>query len=58
MSDNKNLFTIIVITYNSDFSKIKKTLLSILEQQDVEFEVIIADDGSVNNNFDSYVLFE
>lgn len=57
MSDNKNLFTIIVITYNSDFSKIKKTLLSILEQEDVEFEIIIADDGSINNNFDSIKSF-
>ena len=52
MADNKITFTILVVTYNSDFSKTKQTLLSILEQEDVKFEIIISDDGSKNNNFD------
>ena len=45
-------FTILVLTYNSDWIKTKQTLLSILEQENVLFEIVIADDGSQNNNFD------
>ena len=38
--------SVIVCTYNSKWEKLKSTLLSILSQRDISFEIIIADDGS------------
>ncbi len=42
--------SVIVLTYNSSWKKLKSTLCSILSQQDISFEIIIADDGSTNNS--------
>lgn len=42
--------SIIVLTYNCEFEKLKKTLQSILNQERVSFEIIIADDGSKDNH--------
>lgn len=44
--------SVLVVTYNSDWIKLKNTLHSILIQKDVKFEIIISDDGSVDNHFD------
>lgn len=44
--------SVIVVTYNSEWSKIQATLTSVLKQKDVALEIIIADDGSKNNNQD------
>lgn len=41
-----------VLTYNSDFEKLKLTLNSILIQKNINFEIIIADDGSKETNAD------
>ncbi|WP_165253950.1 glycosyltransferase [Adlercreutzia sp. ZJ304] len=41
----------IVVTYNSDCQKTLNTIASILMQQNVRFEIIIADDGSRETNF-------
>ncbi len=41
--------SVIMVTYNSDWSGIKKTLDSVLCQKGVEFEVIVADDASQYN---------
>lgn len=41
-------FSVIVCCYNSDIEKFKKTIISIIKQKDVLFELIIADDASTN----------
>ena len=38
--------TVIVGTYNSDYTKLFQTLYSILLQKDIAFEIIVSDDGS------------
>lgn len=43
--------TVLLITYNSDLLKTKQTIFSIIRQKNITFELIIADDGSKNNNF-------
>lgn len=65
---NKDLVTVCVITYNPDFAKLKLTLDSIIMQRDVNFEVVVSDDGSnffpqedvkayfAENGFDNYKL--
>lgn len=42
--------SIIILTYNADFEKLKKTIISAILQQGITFEIIIADDGSVVNH--------
>lgn len=44
--------SVIVLTYNSAFDDIKQTILSILKQKDINFEIILADDGSKENHFE------
>ncbi len=44
-------FSIILLTYNSDIQKIYNTLNSIISQKNVSYELIISDDGSVDNKF-------
>lgn len=39
-------FSLIILTYNSDYEKIILTIKSILEQDLPEYEIIISDDGS------------
>lgn len=41
--------SVIVASYNPDYKKLKKTIVSVLKQKDVSFEVIVTDDGSINN---------
>jgi len=42
--------SVIVVTYNSEFEKLRVTIESILIQKEVRFEIIIADDGSSDNH--------
>ena len=42
---------VIVLTYNADFIRLKQTLVSVLEQKDCNFQIIVADDASKNNYF-------
>ena len=61
-------FSVVVCTYNSDIDKLFLTLKSILAQKNVTYEIVIADDGSINfeksriiewfkrNSFDDYVI--
>ena len=38
--------SVVLVTYNSEWEKIKITLLSILKQKNISMQVVIADDGS------------
>lgn len=44
-------FSILVLTYNNEFKKIRRTLDSILSQRDVSLEIILCDDASRDNHF-------
>ena len=48
----KYAISVVVLTYNSAFDDIKQTILSIVKQKDITFELIIADDGSKENHFE------
>ncbi len=51
--------SVIVLTYNADWNKLRLTLSSVLKQQGAEFEIIIADDGSkVRHNDKICALFK
>ncbi len=43
------MMSVIVVTYNPVWDKLKKTLLSVLLQKNIELEIIITDDGSKCN---------
>lgn len=45
-------FSVIVVTYNPIFEKVKLTLDSILKQEFKDYEIVISDDGSEDNCFD------
>ena len=45
------LISVIVLSYNSDWDKTRRTLYSILIQKNVTFEIVVSDDGSKNNNY-------
>lgn len=45
-------FSVLVVTYNSDLSKILLTLKSVLRQKFEDFEIIVTDDGSAENHFE------
>lgn len=40
------MISVIVLCYNPDLEKLKCTIISIIKQKDVEYELIISDDGS------------
>ena len=44
--NHKFEFSVIIACYNPDFEKLKKTINSTVNQQNVRFEIIITDDGS------------
>lgn len=44
--------TVLIVTYNSEYKKLQKTIDSILEQIDIYYQIVIADDGSECDNFD------
>lgn len=49
--------SVICLTYNSDLKKTLTTLNSVVNQKDCSFELIIADDGSKDNQFDEIMRF-
>lgn len=50
---NRNIdISVLVVTYNPNWIKLENTLYSIIIQKNIKFEVIISDDGSVDNHFD------
>lgn len=48
----KKAVSVVVLSYRPDLPKMWMTLASILLQKNIEFEIVIADDGSENNHFE------
>ncbi len=46
--------TVIIATYNAILNKALETLKSVLIQKEIDLQVIVADDGSMDNLFDEY----
>lgn len=49
--------SIVICSYNPQWNKLEMTLKSAVKQENVEFEIIVADDGSRNNFFDKVERF-
>ena len=49
MENNELDFSVVICCYNPNFEKLKKTIISIVKQKNVSFEIIISDDGSKEN---------
>ena len=43
--------SVILCTYNPDWRKLKATLLSAAMQEDIDFEIVLTDDGSGEDHF-------
>ena len=50
--DKKCKVTVAVISYNPVWEKLRNTLKSVVWQKKVDFEIIVADDGSEKDCFD------
>ena len=57
MTDSLYLVTVVVVTYNSLLKKTLMTLQSIMLQENIEYQIIIADDGSEDNYFKEIQIF-
>ena len=67
---SKHSISVIILTFNSDWNKLKQTIISVILQKEIDIEIIISDDGSENNhffklkklfstmNFDSYIFVQ
>lgn len=51
INNDKIEISVIILTYNTDKTKVIDTINSIIMQEDLTYEIIIADDGSYDNNF-------
>lgn len=51
------IVTICVLTYNPDWTKLRTTLRSIICQKNIDFDIVISDDGSKIDCFDQVKLF-
>lgn len=49
--------TIVILSYNPSYEKLRKTISSILLQVNINFEIIICDDGSKNFFYDECVNY-
>ena len=45
-------FSVLIVTYNSDWDKTRQTLYSVLSQKNTDIQIVIADDGSNDNSFE------
>ncbi len=45
--------SVVVLTYNATYADIEHTILSIINQKKIEYEIIVADDGSKENYFEN-----
>jgi len=48
---NNCKMSVLVLQYNASVIEVQKTIQSILRQQNIEFEIVVADDGSKENHF-------
>ena len=51
ISDTRSFITIVVLTYNPNWIKLRETLYSIAIQKGVNFDLVISDDGSEEDFF-------
>lgn len=51
MVERKYDISILILTYNPKWEKLKSTVVSALLQKNLKFEIIVSDDGSQNNYF-------
>lgn len=59
MCNKKYDVTVLVISYNPKWYALKRTLCSTLQQKKINFQIVIADDGSRENYYDKITqLFE
>ncbi|NME83739.1 glycosyltransferase [Clostridium sp. SM-530-WT-3G] len=61
MNDEQKRYkvSIIVLTYNPNYDKLELTIKSLLAQKNIDFQIVITDDGSKKNYFDKLnSLFE
>lgn len=49
---NKIKVSILVLTYNPNIDKLNRTICSVLSQKNIDFEIIVSDDGSKTDCFD------
>lgn len=55
----KYTISIIIATYNPEIQKLKQTIKSITAQKDIDFEIIVVDDGSINDfSREIYAFFD
>ena len=47
--------SVIIVTYNSDWEKLRLTLLSTVKQRNISIQIIITDDGS-EETFDENIV--
>lgn len=51
MTDGNYDISVLILTYNPSWEKLKNTVVSALVQKNLNFEIIVSDDGSENNYF-------
>lgn len=54
---NEYQFSVLVLQYNPKYDLMKRTIMSILQQKDINFEIVIADDGSKEDFFEKLEAF-
>lgn len=53
ITKDTSVVSVLVVTYNPQLSKLYKTLESILQQKDIGFQIVLADDGSDESFYDA-----
>ncbi len=51
-AEQEHSLSVVVVTYNSSWERVRATLNSVLLQKGIDFDVFVTDDGSEENHFD------
>lgn len=51
LREKKYEVSVVVLTYHPDWNSLQLTLASILAQKEIHLQIVVADDGSINNCF-------